>query len=73
MNLIYCFSYEALLQPVILDCMEKGKLGFPVWFIYFTPIIKFLQVINCSSNFFIYFITGSCFRTTLYNMVGFRN
>jgi len=66
-------SYEAAMQPVILDCMDKNKMGFPLWFIYFTPIIKFLQVINCSSNFAIYFVTGSCFRNTLCNLVGYKN
>ncbi len=32
------------MSTFILDCINKGKLGIPDWFLYISPMVKFLQV-----------------------------
>ena len=65
---ILYYSYEAALSGVIVDCMEQGRQGVPVWFLYLLPIIKFLQVLNAAGNFPIYILMGASFRKAFFAM-----
>ena len=63
------YSYEAALAGYILECVFKGKVGVPFWFLYVVTIAKFLIVLNASGNFIIYLATGSTFRVTFFKQI----
>ena len=63
------YSYEAALAGYILECVFKGKVGVPFWFLYVVTIAKFLIVLNASGNFIIYLATGSTFRATFFKQI----
>jgi hypothetical protein len=57
------------MSSFILDCISRGKLGIPIWFLYINPVVKFLQVMNASVNFPIYFIMGKTFKKAFLKML----
>ena len=53
----------------ILLCNNRDLLGIPIWFLYITPLVKFLQVFNAAINFPIYYLMGTSFRDTFHKMI----
>ena len=56
----------------IHECAANELLGIPIWFLYLSPLVKFLQLFNAAINFPIYYIMGTTFRDTFHVMFGAR-
>ncbi|XP_023344179.1 uncharacterized protein LOC111713535 [Eurytemora carolleeae] len=55
--------YEAVNIQSILGCREKQKDLTPLWFLYISSVVQFLQVINASVNLPIYMFASKSFKT----------
>eukprot|EP00095_Tigriopus_kingsejongensis_P006395 maker-scaffold117_size339417-snap-gene-2.23 protein:Tk06395 transcript:maker-scaffold117_size339417-snap-gene-2.23-mRNA-1 annotation:"uroporphyrinogen decarboxylase" len=64
---MFIVVFEASTVSKALDCRDKGYLSIPVWFLYIPPVARFLQVLNASLNFPIYYIMGTAFRNSLHD------
>ena len=69
------FRYEAVRMSndnPILRCNNSSLLGVPIWFLYITPFVKFLQIFNAAINFPIYYFMGTSFRNAFHAMIRYE-
>ncbi|XP_059079572.1 uncharacterized protein LOC131877799 isoform X2 [Tigriopus californicus] len=66
---MFIVVFEASTVNKALDCRDKGYLSIPLWFLYIPPIARFLQVLNASLNFPIFYIMGTAFRNALHGLL----
>ena len=69
------FRYEAVRMSndnPILRCNDSSLLGVPIWFLYITPFVKFLQILNAAINFPIYYFMGTSFRNAFHAMIRYE-